>query len=190
MPPTTARTLIRTTTLVAAGLALAACKRAPEAAPVPATARNHHHASSVERLERLAAEDPTAAASMQTITGRLAYEAGHRPASAIAAETVFAALDRAGLPIVDGPRQYVGVVAAADYCAGGRTADGLAVVVCEYPTADRAAAGKVAVEQRFASLAPLRDIVVRGATTLTLTARPDAALADSKRRATEAFTTL
>lgn len=192
MPPTARAanvTAAAVVTALAATGALAACKRAPKAAPAAAEV-NPHHATAVEQLARLAEEDPTAAASMQTIAGRLEYEAAHRPAQAIAAEAVFAALDRAGVPIVDGPRQYVGVVAAADYCAGGRTADGLAVVVCEYPTADRAAAGKAAVEQRFAALAPMRDIVVRGATTLTLTAGPDAALADSKRRATEAFTTL
>jgi hypothetical protein len=196
--PTIRHTIRHTVTAVAATLlataALAACKRDSKAAtgaPAAAAATdNDHHAAAVDRLQRLAEEDPSAAASMQTLAGRLQYEVEHRPAAAIPAETVFAALDRAGLPVTDGPRQYVAVVAGAGYCAGGATADGLGVAVCEYASADQARAGKAAVENKFAALTPVRDIVVRGATTLTLTARPDAALADSKRKAIDAFSNL
>ena len=180
-----------------AALALASgCKRSshasPERAAAPAASATaaEHHAASVDRLDRLAADDPTAAASMQTIAGRLRYELAHRPAVDLPVEAVFAALERAGLAVTDGPRQYVALAAGADYCAGGATADGLGVTVCEYTTPDRATAGKATVERRFAALAPVRDIVVRGRTTLTLTARPDAPLTDAKRRATAAFTTL
>lgn len=173
-------------------LALAACSKSEPAATAAAaiTVADPHHGAAVDTLERVVTDDPAAAASLRTLAGRLDHEARHRPSAAIPVERVFAALERAGLPLVDGPRQYVGVIAGADYCAGGQTADGLAVAVCEYPSPARATAGKAVVEARFAALAPLRDIAVNGATTLTLTARPGSPLASSKRIATEAFATL
>ncbi|HVV84487.1 MAG TPA: hypothetical protein VHE35_15570 [Kofleriaceae bacterium] len=181
--------------LATAALALAgstACHKssAKAEAAAAASAASDHHAASVQKLDELATNDPAAADSMKTIAGRLEYEAGHRPSGTIKAEAVFAALGKAGLPITDGPRQYVGVVAGADYCVGGQTADGLGVAVCEYDSPAKAEAGKAAVEKKFAALDSVRTIVVRGATTLTLTARPDAPLADSKHTATEAFNTL
>lgn len=179
-------------TLSLAGAAAAGCKKASSANARPAAAATEQpaHVAAVATLDRLAETDDSAAATMRTLAGRLQYEAEHRPAGTAKAEDVFAALTKAGLPLTDGPRQYVGAVTGAEYCVGGQTADGLGVAVCEYASAAKAAAGKAAVEQRFAALNPVRDIVVRGATTLTLTARPDAALAAGKRAATAAFATV
>ena len=170
----------------------AGCKKASSAKAEAAGAATDQpaHAAAVDTLDRLAETDESAAASMKTIAGRLQFEVEHRSTGTIKAEDVLAALAKAGLPLTDGPRQYVGVVTGADYCIGGQTADGLGVAVCEYPSAAKAVAGKASVERKFAQLNPVRDIVIRGATTLTLTARPDAPLAASKRRATEAFATL
>ena len=175
-----------------AALGGAACKPkdAPAKNQAPVAADQPAHVAAVDTLDRLADIDPSTADSMKTIAGRLQFEAEHRPTDAIKAEAVFAALTKAGLPLTDGPRQYVGVIAGASYCVGGQTADGLGVSVCEYLSAAKAVEGKAAVEKRFAHLTPVRDIIVRGATTLTLTARPDAPLASSKRTATEAFATL
>ena len=177
---------------VAVAVGLLACNKAEKTPPAPTAAPPHEaaHAAAVETLDRMAATDTTAASAMQSIAGRLQQEAASRPAGTIKAEDVFASLAKAGLPLTDGPRQYVASVTGAAYCAGGQTADGLGVAVCEYASPEKAVAGKAAVEQRFAALTPVRDIVVRGATTLTLTARPDAPLASSKRTATEAFSTL
>lgn len=176
------------------GLGLAACgkdKPRPQPEPVPASAPHEvAAAAAAATLERAAEDAPSAAASMQTIAGRLQYEATHRPADAIKAEDVLAALDRAGVPVTSGPRQFLGKVVGAEFCMGGQTADGLGVSICEYASPAAAVAGKASVEKRFAQLNAVRDIVVRGATTLTLTARPDAPLASSKRAAAEAFTTL
>jgi hypothetical protein len=179
--------------LVLVGLVLAAaCNRDSKAPPAPPPPAPHEvaHAAAAATLDRAAAEEPAAAAAMQTIAGRLQYEASHRPAGTAKAEDVLAALAKAGLPLADGPRQYLGKVIGAEFCMGGTTDDGLAVSVCEYASPAAAAAGKAAVEQRFADLTPVRDIVVRGATTLTLTGRPDAPLADRRRSAAEAFSTL
>ncbi len=175
---------------LAVALALAGCKKASSAKAEGAATDQPAHVAAVETLDRLAETDPAAASSMKSIAGRLQFEVEHRPAGTIKAEAVFAALAKAGLPLTDGPRQYVGLVTGADYCVGGQTADGLGVAVCEYPSAEKAVAGKANVKMRFAQLNPVRDIVVRGATTLTLTARPDSPLASSKRTATEAFSTL
>lgn len=175
------------------------CKRESSASAAPAATgaaattgavADPAHVAAVETLDRMAESDESAAASMRSIAGRMQYEAEHRPAGTIKAEGVFAALAKAGVPITDGPRQYVAVVAGAEYCVGGQTADGLGVAVCEYASADKARAGKAAVEKRFAQLNGVRDIVVRGATTLTLTGRPDAPLASSKQLASAAFATL
>ena len=175
-----------------ATLGAAGCKHpdAPAKDQAPVAADQPGHVASVDTLDRMANIDPDTASSMKTIAGRLQFEAEHRPATGIKAEAVFAALAQAGVPVTDGPRQYVGSLVGAEYCVGGQTADGLGVSICEYASADKAAAGKALVEKRFAQLTPFRDIIVRGATTLTLTARPDAPLASSKRTATEAYSTL
>ncbi len=163
-------------------------QRAAPASPPPPVAQAH--AAAVDTLDRMAETDPASAASLKSIAGRLQHEAANRPTGTIKAEDALAALERAGLALAEGPRQYVGVVAGADYCVGGQTADGLAISVCEYRSPERAQAGKAGIEQRFAALAPVREIVVNRATTLTLTARPDSPLASRKRIASQAFATL
>jgi hypothetical protein len=132
---------------------------------------------------------PETGPTMRTLAGTLRAEASRRPTVGLRAETVFAALADAGV-VVDAPHQYLGATARADYCAGGTTADGLAVAVCEYASAEAAAAGRDHVERRYAAMNSFREIHVRGATTLTLTTAPARPLGPSARRAADAFASL
>jgi hypothetical protein len=164
---------MRTTvvTVLAFTAALAACKRSHRDAPAPTAAAI------------APAPAPTTAATppeMRSLAGRLAFEAAHRPTGTATVEQVLAAAATAGLT-VDEPRQYLALTAAAAYCAGGRTADGVAVAVCEYPDPAAAARGREHVERAFTAIAG-RDIVVRGATTITTTA-PAGVDATATRRA-------
>ena len=86
--------------------------------------------------------------------------------------------------------QFLGMTARARYCAGGATAGGLAVAVCEYDSAADAAAGRAFVEERYAAMNSFRRIHVRGATTLTLATAPEVALGDEARRVGEVFESL
>ncbi|MBK7194609.1 MAG: hypothetical protein IPH80_19190 [Myxococcales bacterium] len=165
------------------GLSLAACKRArPRDAAPEATAATAAAAAAP------AAPQPPPSPEMRTLSGRLAFEAAHRPTGTARVEDVVAALGRAGVALAE-PKQYLAATAAASYCAGGHTADGLAVSVCEYADAAAATAGRAHVERRFAALAADRRIVVRGATTLTTTAPPGAAPA-TRAAAEQAFLAL
>ena len=152
-----------------------ACKRA---APTPTPAPS--------------APPPVAATAaspeLRTLAGRLAYEAAHRPTTAIRLEALVTAAAAAGTEIND-TRQYLGLTAAAAYCAGGLTKDGLAVSVCEYPDPAAAIAGRDYVNRRFAAVGPARQIVVRGAATLT-TATTDPNLTATRTAVERVFTTL
>jgi hypothetical protein len=119
---------------------------------------------------------------MRSIAGQLAHEREHRPAAKLRSEAVLAALAEAGVPVAE-PRQYLGLTAAAAYCEGGHTPAGVAVAVCEYPDEAAAARGKAHVEQRYAALATQRTILVRGTTSLTVTAAAGALNTEDGRKA-------
>lgn len=120
------------------------------------------------------------ATNVSSLAARLQYEAAHRPAGAITAERVFAALDAAGQPLAQ-RTQYAGIVMRASYCAGGRGSDGLVVAVCEYPTHDAALAGKQLMDREFPLATARRE--VRGSTVMT-------AIGDRRDRALDTFATL
>jgi hypothetical protein len=124
--------------------------------------------------------------TMQTIAGRLRDEAASRPAGALRAEAVLAALDAAGVRVGEA-RQFLGATARARYCAGGATPGGLAVAVCEYDSPAAAEAGRAYVEDRYAVMNSFRRIHVRGATTLTVATAPAVALGDEAARAVRVF---
>lgn len=164
-------------------LVITGCKKdskAPAAAPPSAAA--------APALAPAAAADPADAESMRSIAGRLAYEAAHRPTGTATVEQVVAALGAAGIE-VEHVKQYIGLTAAAKYCAGGRSSAGLGIAVCEYDSPAAAAAGRAHVEAAFANV-PGRQIAIHGATTLTTTAadRPD--LAELRTKAEAAFAAL
>ena len=159
-------------------LGIAACSTEPHGAAQP----------SVEPPPSPSAPDDVAPPeAMSTLAGRLRWEAEHRPGAALAAEEVLTALAAAGLSI-DPPRQYLGLTARARYCSGGTTAGGLAVAVCEYGSADEAAAARTYVIETFAAMNANREIHVRGATTLTLSG--SGRLGDDARRAAAVFANL
>ena len=122
-----------------------------------------------QAAEKPAAPPPPPPAA--TIADLLAMEASSRPEGARRAEDVFAALRQAGLAPEDG-RQYVARTVAARYCAGTRTAAGVAVAVCEYADDAAAREGRATMERRF----PMahRRILVHGRNTVTLTSAPGA----------------
>lgn len=159
-------------TALAVTAALAACKRDHRDAPAPTPAP----VAAAAPAAAPKAADPT----MRSLAGRLAYEAAHRPSGTATVEQILAAATAAGLSL-DEPRQYLALTAGAAYCAGGRTTDGVALAICEYPDADAATRGRAHVEQAFAAV-PGRAIVVRGATTITTTA-PAGVDATATRRA-------
>jgi hypothetical protein len=160
-------------------LGIAACSTEPRgAAQLPTPADDQPPA---------AAPAPETTEAMNTLAGRLRWEAEHRPGAPLATEQVLTALAAAGLSI-DAPKQYLGLTARARYCAGGTTAGGLAVAVCEYGSADEAAAARTYVLETFAAMNPNREIHVRGATTLTLSG--SGRLGDDARRAAAVFANL
>jgi hypothetical protein len=96
---------------------------------------------------------------------------------------VLDAIDAAGLPVLQ-RRQFLGVTVHASYCAGGTTRAGLAVSVCEYPSADAAAAGKAYADRQFAALTDAQR-ATRGNALLTVVGDQSTAA-----RALHAFSTL
>jgi|GEM_PF-1832080 len=175
---------MRTTTvflgaLAVVALATSACKETvhhddPAAAPTPVAAPTEATTPA-----------PVGDEAMRTLGGRLAFEAAHRPTGTARVEDVMAVLAAAGVTIAP-VKQYVGLTAAASYCAGGRTVAGLGVAVCEYESPAAAAAGRDHVEKLFANVSG-REITIHGATTLTTTAVEGQDLTALRAKATQAF---
>jgi hypothetical protein len=111
---------------------------------------------------------------MSKIVVVLGEEAKQRPNPGPSVEAVFAKLAAAGFTL-EQTKQVVAATARARYCASG-SVDAVAVAVCEYPTPEAAAAGRDHVRAQFAQLEATRIIVVRGATTITVSGRPTAEL--------------
>lgn len=147
--------MMRTLVILACAVVGAACKKSEPlvvTTPAPVSAA------------------PVARPPSVSLADRLAFEAAHRTEKSLKVEQVFAALSSAGMPVVD-QKQFYAAMADARYCAGGRTADGISIAVCEYETSEAAEAGKRSVEQRFPSV-PGRRITTRFHLTLTTTADP------------------
>lgn len=106
------------------------------------------------------ADEPPAARTMNTLAGQLAHEAEHR-ISGRRVEDAFAALARAGLAVPQ-PRQYLALVAAARYCAGGTAASGLAVSACEYGSEQEARDGVARTERKYPQLVATRSVLIVG----------------------------
>jgi len=102
----------------------------------------------------------------------LADEKTNRPSGTPSAETVFAALDKAGIHTQD-PSQVLGRMVGAAFCENAHTAEGVVVSVCEYKDADTLARGRAYSEKTFAKALPNRALVSNKNTLLTLNP-PDA----------------
>ena len=163
-------------------VACASCKReAPEPAVSRATPAVPPASKQTQALEPSSDVSP--------IVQRLAWEAENRPKRGVTVEQVFEALDRAGIAVT-GTRQYLGVTVQASYCAGGVAADGVAISVCEYPTAKAADASRRFMEQRFAAMTSRTRRVVHGQALLTIAQPAPEHGADIASRATQTFRTL
>jgi hypothetical protein len=158
------------------GLALTSCKQAPPPSAGSGSVPPGAFAlpPDAEPSPPLPAASPRAPAmtGMKTLASQLQREAAGRPNIALSADAIVAALADAGHP-VDHRRQYLALTARAAYCSGGKTAGGLAIVVCEYPSAAAAETGRQHVTRTFPMPAGARSIAVNGATTLTLTGAID-----------------
>lgn len=155
------------------GLALASCKQAPppSAASEAPTAVEQPPGPEPRPPPAAPPRAPTTI-GIESLASQLQREAAGRSSIALSADAILAGLAETGHAI-DHRRQYLALTAKAAYCSGGRTTGGLAIVVCEYPSAAAAEAGREHVTRAFPMSAPARTILVNGATTLTLTGPVD-----------------
>ncbi len=123
-----------------------------------------------------------------TLTERLRLEATHRPDASPTVETVVAAFADGGAPVSE-LKQFLGSTVGASYCAGGATANGVAIAVCEYPSAAAAEEGRAGVIARFPAVTGRRSIINRS-TMLTLTSSDELATAQTRDLLERTFTTL
>jgi hypothetical protein len=148
-------------------LSLASCARHDAPAPAPA------------------ADD--AAAERLTLAERLTREASSRPAGALRAEDVAAALQRAGLGLAP-MQQVLARTVGARFCMSARTEAGMGVAVCEFADDAEAARGLDYSRRTFDRLIPDRRLLRNHRTVLTLTGAQ--ALDGQAARAAEAFASL
>lgn len=135
----------RSLVLLALTLMVAACKEAKATAP--------------------SAPKPATSPSL-SLGDKLWYEAGHRPAAPITVEKVYGAFEAAGIALTE-KQQHVAAPFLAQYCFGSRGPAGVAFSVCEFESAEVAAAGKSESETTLASV-PNRTLTVKGQTLLTV----------------------
>lgn len=102
----------------------------------------------------------------------LTNEKTNRPAGTPSAETVFAALDKAGIHTQD-PSQVLGRMVGAAFCENAHTHEGVVVSVCEFKDADTLARGRAYSEKTFGKALPNRSLVSNKKTLLTINP-PDA----------------
>lgn len=124
-----------------------------------------------DRANHASASSPTKrvepSQQLAPLIARLHYEQLHRPPTRISAERVLDALERAGVGVRE-RRQFLGATVRAAYCAGGTTADDIAISVCEYKTPAAALAGKQLMDKRFAVMDANAHRVVRDRTVLSV----------------------
>jgi hypothetical protein len=114
---------------------------------------------------------PTGAAddnALSRIYAELEKEKSQRPNPGPTVEAVLAKLAGTELAPLR-TKQYVAATAHARYCVGGRAGSGMHVAICEYGAAADATAGRDFVMQQYPGLNASRLVVVKGATTITIT---------------------
>jgi hypothetical protein len=133
--------------IVSLGFILGSCSK-KDAEPSPPAAS----ASAVAPAAGAFDASPGPLAPGETVAGRLAEEAQHRPPIKPNADDIFAAFEHAGAPV---PRkqQSLGRTYKSPFCEGGYTFDvRLAINICEYPDDAAAAAGLAASKAAFPGL--------------------------------------
>jgi hypothetical protein len=103
---------------------------------------------------------------------QLAREAAARPARAVRAEQLVAALAQRGVQVAR-PHQVLASPVDARYCELMTTAGGLAISLCEYGDAAAAQRGRAQSQATFDALLPGRTLDTRFNTLLTLTPAAD-----------------
>jgi len=154
-----------------------ACRQAPielsptpvhETAPTPATPVP----APTSAMLAAALTTPDPALARLPLASRLTREAEARPALAVRAEPLRAAVARRGVAL-ELPRQVLASPVGARYCELAVTVAGLGVSVCEFADANAARAGSVRSRELFDALVPGRKLLVRDNTLLTLTQPAD-----------------
>jgi hypothetical protein len=97
---------------------------------------------------------------------KLTFEAQHRPAGAVTADQVYAALDQQGIAITE-KQQHVAAPFLAQYCLGAHGPAGIALSVCEFSSEEAAVAGKKESETALSSV-PNRTLAQKGKTVITV----------------------
>jgi hypothetical protein len=100
-----------------------------------------------EQHQVVVAPAPTPLAPGVGLAGQLAGEAGARPSDTTTVEQVVERLKTIGA-VTGAPQQSIARTHGASYCANIRSAD-LYVLVCEYPSAEQLALGRVHTEEVF-----------------------------------------
>ncbi len=104
---------------------------------------------------------------------QLQVEAAARPQGAIKAEAVIDALGKAEI-VVSNNKQFIGRTVLANYCFGGISGKAMTVTICEYASAEAAAAGLENSQKRAGSI-PNRTLTQNKQTVLTLVRDGDSA---------------
>ena len=151
--------------LVVASLCLVACSKSQPPAPSQHAPKAPAAAAPVAPQAPAVAKTLDPGTDLTALAERMHYEAAHRPAAKINADAVLDALDASGMQLRK-RRQYLATTMHASYCAGGTTADGIAISVCEYASPAAAAAGKSFADHQYAAIEARR--VVQGQTLLTI----------------------
>ncbi|HVR62957.1 MAG TPA: hypothetical protein VMU50_13730 [Polyangia bacterium] len=126
----------------------------------------------------------------RTLAERLTAEAESRPAGALRAEAVAAALQNAGVGVRP-LKQVLASAIGARFCMAAPAESGLGVAVCEFASDAEAARGLAYSRQTFDRLIPNRNLLRNHATVLTLTRPADSQLLDEQStRAAQAFAAL
>jgi hypothetical protein len=115
------------------------------------------------------------ARDISELASTMTYESQHRPTLGPTADQVLDAIEKAGIKLM-GREQYLGKTMHADFCAGGRTAEGTVVAVCEFGTTEAAAAGLAFGNKTFPGTAATTRAAHRGAVLTITPPKPDPSL--------------
>jgi len=137
-------------------LACGACQSPVSRSP-PAPAASHGDDKSFEPIQ----------ANDRALFAQLEFERKNRPGGTPRVEQVLDAVESAGLKL-DGRRQFLGRTIGALFCAGGRTASGTGLAVCEFADETAAHNGREYSLRAFDKLFPHRQLLMNRKTVLTI----------------------
>lgn len=122
----------------------------------------------------------------RSVTPALEQESKTRPAGALKAEDVLAAVEKAGVKLA-GRNQALGAIVGAAYCLSADTEKMVGLLVCEYVDDAAAQKGGQLTKQLY-NLAMPMDVIVRGKTAVAITNLTKSAETDAEaKKITDAF---